>query len=170
MMKKSNKKIEKKIETPKLTPKQLKFCEAYLKTGNGTQSYKDAGYKVSNDKVAEANARKLLANRGVKAYVTKLMDDLRKPEIASADEVLQYLTRGMRGQIEEEVVTTIGSGNGYSKVTKVKKQISAKDANKCAELLAKRYALLTDRQEINATVSVPQIVADIPDGEDDVDE
>ena len=46
----------------KLTEKQKRFAEEYIKLGNATQAYIDAGYSVTKREVAEANARKLLGN------------------------------------------------------------------------------------------------------------
>lgn len=46
----------------KLIVKQEKFADLWSETGIGTQSYIDAGYKVTSRIVAEANARKLLGN------------------------------------------------------------------------------------------------------------
>nr|WP_237446583.1 terminase small subunit [Shimazuella alba] len=45
-----------------MTPKQKEFADLFIKSGNATQSYIDAGYKATNKSVAEANARKLLGN------------------------------------------------------------------------------------------------------------
>jgi phage terminase small subunit len=47
----------------KLTPKQKKFADLFIKSGNATQSYIDAGYKATKKSVAEANARKLLGEK-----------------------------------------------------------------------------------------------------------
>ena len=49
-----------KIDTVKLTHKQEKFVLNYAKTGNATESYKQAGYKFTTDEVARVNATKLL--------------------------------------------------------------------------------------------------------------
>lgn len=51
-----------------LTPKQLKFIERYLATGNATQAYIDAGYK-GRGKVAGANASRMLENDGIRAAI-----------------------------------------------------------------------------------------------------
>lgn len=51
-----------------LNPKQLKFVERYLATGNATQSYIDAGY-TARGKSATNAASVLLENDGVKAVV-----------------------------------------------------------------------------------------------------
>jgi len=44
----------------KLTPKQSKFAEAYVRTGNGAQSAREAGYSDSNRNVLDAGASQAL--------------------------------------------------------------------------------------------------------------
>ena len=77
-------------------------------------------------------------------------------EIAEAEEVLKYLTKGMRGQLKEEVVVVVGSGDGFSEAQIVNKNISIKDSNKCAELLGKRYGLFTEKieQQIDTDLTI----------------
>lgn len=63
----------------KLTPKQKAFADNYLINGyNGSQAYKDAGYKWKNDNVAKASASQLLANPNVADYVRKRMERIEK--------------------------------------------------------------------------------------------
>ena len=52
-----------------LNPKQLKFVERYLLTGNATQSYIDAGY-AARGHAAEACAERMLRNAEVKKAIT----------------------------------------------------------------------------------------------------
>jgi phage terminase small subunit len=47
-----------------LNPRQLKFAERYLATGNSTQSYIAAGY-ISRGHAAEVGAQQLLRNTEV---------------------------------------------------------------------------------------------------------
>ena len=55
----------------RISPKQEKFCQEYIKTGNATQSYILAGY---DEKAAEQNASRLIRND----KVSKRLDELRK--------------------------------------------------------------------------------------------
>lgn len=138
----------------KLTPKQEKFCLEYIKVGYTGQAYINAGYKAKNKVIAEANGRRLLEKEYIKNRINKLMKEFKSKEIADADEVLKYLTKGMRQELKEEVVVTEGIGDGCSEVRVVTKKISLKDSNKCAELLGKRYRLFTEKVEasVNQTV------------------
>lgn len=53
----------------------------------------------------------------------------------------------MRQELEEEVVVMVNKGEFTSEPQTVKKKISIKDSNKCAELLGKRYGLYTEKIE-----------------------
>ena len=148
----------------KLTIKQKAFADYYIELGNATEAYIRAGYKATKREVAEANARKLLGNNSVKNYIDERMKQIDDERIASAKEVLMYLTKGMRQELEEEVVVTVNTGDYISEPLIIKKKISIKDANKCAELLGKRYRLFTDKVEAD----VNQVV--VFTGEDELED
>ena len=52
-----------------LNPKQIKFCELFVQTGNATQSYLRAGYKAKTDTSAQANSSRMLLNDMVQAHI-----------------------------------------------------------------------------------------------------
>ena len=79
--------------------------------------------------------------------------------------MLEYLTKVIRNEEEEEVVVTVNVGDFQTEVQKVKKEISAKDKIKAAELLGKRYSLFTEKVDLEANVGVT-IVDDIGSLED----
>lgn len=125
-----------------LTIKQQKFADLYIETGNATQSYIDAGYKASKRKVAEANARKLLAKYLVKEYIENRMKELQQDTIASQEEVLQYLTRVMRGEEKDQF--------GFD--------ASLKDRTDCAKLLGQKYG--TFKEKVDLTGNIPVVIQD----------
>lgn len=155
----------------KLTPKQEKFCLEYVKVGFTGQAYINAGYKAKNKVIAEANGRRLLEKEYIKNRINELMEEVKSKDIADAEEVLKYLTKGMRMELEEEVVITENIGDYMSEAKLVKKKISIKDANKCAELLGKRYRLFIDKVEadvnanVNSTKKLDSILEQL-DGDD----
>lgn len=73
---------------------------------------------------------------------------------------MEYLTKILRNQEQEEVV--IVSENGEI----IKKDVSIKDRNKAAELLGKRYALWTEKVDLDGNVGVTIIddVGNLNDG------
>lgn len=135
----------------KLTEKQKRFADYYIETGNATESARRAGYKGKNlNNVASEN----LAKVGVKSYIDEKLKVLENERTASAKEVLEFLTKSMRGELEEEVIVVEGTGDGTSEARKIKKQIGLRERIKSAELLGKRYRLFTDKVEVEGVVPV----------------
>lgn len=85
-----------------LSEKELKFVEAYLEHGNGTRASKEAGYGYKSDKVHGVNASKLLAKAIIREYIDDHNAQLRKSTIATAQEVMEYFTRVMNGEINDQ--------------------------------------------------------------------
>lgn len=152
----------------KLTEKQRIFCIEYLKDLNGTRAYKVAYPHVKNDNTAAAAASRLLRNVKIKSYIDEKMKEIEDKQIAKAEEVLKHLTAAMRGEIDEEVVVTENIGDYESRARIIKKQISAKDRIKAAELLGRRYSLFTDKVDIEGNLGVT-IIDDVSSDEDEED-
>lgn len=131
-----------------MTERQKRFVDFYIQTGNAAEAAKKAGY---SNKYANANARKILQNTTIRKAVEERLAELESARIADAEEVLRHLTAVMRGEIQEEVIVVEGSGDGYSSARVLTKQISEKDRLKAAELLAKRYGILTDKVKLDVT-------------------
>ena len=123
----------------KLNTRQKAFCEYYVACGNATESAIKAGYK---EKYAGVNADKLLKNTNVSKYIKKIMEEHANNRIAKAEEILEFLTATLRGEVTEEVVV---GGFGKSATEKI---------IKAAELLGKRYRLFTDKVEVEGVVPV----------------
>lgn len=143
-----------------LTEKQKRFCDYYIETGNATEAYKKA-YKNNNQRASESNGSRLLSNDKVKNYIDERLKQIESKRIADAKEVMEYLTKILRNQEQEEVV--IVSENGPEII---KKDVSIKDRNKAAELLGKRYALWTEKVDLDGNVGVTIIddVGNLSDG------
>lgn len=143
-----------------LTEKQKRFCDYYIEIGNATEAYKKA-YKNNNQRASESNGSRLLSNDKVKNYIDERLKQIESKRIADAKEVMEYLTKILRNQEQEEVV--IVSENGPEII---KKDVSIKDRNKAAELLGKRYALWTEKIDLDGNVGVTIIddVGNLNDG------
>ena len=150
-------------QSQKLTLKQKAFCDYYIESNNATESYKKA-YSCKSSRTAEVNGCKLLRNTKIEDYINQRIKKIENNRIASATEVLEYLTRVMRGEEKEEVVTTVNTGNGYSEIQKVIKEPGIKDKTKASELLGKRYRLFVDRVEADVNNFVTF------EGENDIEE
>lgn len=115
----------------KLTAKQRLFADEYIKSGNATQSAIKAGY---SDKYVATNTDKLLKNTKLKAYISAKMAEIESHKIADAKEVLQYLTRVLRGEETEEVPDNVNGGV-------VERKPLIRDRTAAAREIMKRYPL-----------------------------
>lgn len=116
----------------KLTTKQRKFADEYIKSGNATQAYKLA-YSTKNMSPTSINseATKTLRKPIVKTYIDSRLKELSNSKILSAQEVLEYLSRVVAGKETEYVATSKGV---FPDVP-----VSAKDRISAAKELLKRY-------------------------------
>ena len=136
-----------------MTNKQKRFCEEYLVDCNATQAAIRAGY---SEKTARQTAAEILSKPDIKAYIDDLLEKMKDKTIASAEEVMQYLTSVVRGQSTSSVLSLCG--DGCQEV--IEKAPDEKERLKAAELLGKRYGIFTDK--MNFTGAVPIIVDDVP--------
>ena len=137
-------------------------CERYyIETGNITEAAVKAGY---SKKTARVIGQENLLKPAIKGYIDEKLEAMQDERTASAKEVLEFLTKSMRGEIKEEVVVVEGTGDGTSEARMVKKQIGLRDRIKSAELLGKRYRLFTDKVEVDGVVPVMIV------GEDELEE
>ena len=118
----------------KLTPKQKAFADYFIETGNATEAARRAGYKKPNVQGSQ-NLEKL----SIKSYIDERLSKIEDSRIAKGEEVLQYLTKVMRGEEKDQFGL----------------DASLQDRTKAAELLGKRYRLFVDKVEsdLNATVN-----------------
>lgn len=122
----------------KLTPKQKAFADYYIELGNAEQAAIKAGYSKA---YARGNAHKLVANSCISKYIDERMKAVEAKRIASGDEVLQYLTSVMRGQVKDQFDL----------------DPSLQDRTKAAELLGKRHRLFTEKVEVDNSAEVEKV-------------
>lgn len=137
----------------KLTIKQKKFADEYIKTGNSTQAAINAGY---SEKTAYSIGSNNLKKPYIKSYIDERMKQLEEEAIADQAEVLKYLTRVLRDEEREDVLVNVG--NYEQEIQSMK--VSAKDRIKAAELLGKRYGSWTDKVDLNSSEGI-KIIDDI---------
>ncbi|GHC27577.1 terminase small subunit [Leuconostoc lactis] len=140
----------------KLTPKQKKFADEYIKTGNATQSAIEAGY---SKKYANTNAPKLLQNTTLKQYIEKCMAEIASNRVMSYTEAVELLTSIARGEEKETVVVATPVS-----VEKVEKEADLKTRISALKEILKRYPnndKLIEQQirKLSAEADVAQIQA-----------
>jgi phage terminase small subunit len=129
-----------------LTRKQKAFCENYIANGgNATQAAIDAGYKPNS---AKSVGSENLSKPDIAAYIRDLSKPTEEKRIASAEEVLEYLTmvvdakkKELRGEAAETVKTA--------------------DANKAADLLGKFHQLYVERIKVDDDSAITIKIADL---------
>lgn len=137
------------------------FADFYLETGKIYESAIKAGY---SENYAKTNASKLLEKDSVKKYIDEQLEKIQSQRIATVTEVMEYLTKGLRQELEEDVIVVEGSGDGCSDARIMKKKIGIKDSNKCAEMLAKRFGILSDKFSVEG--NIPVVIS----GDDDLED
>ncbi len=138
-----------------LTDKQKRFCEEYIVDSNATQAAIRAGY---SERTANEQGARLLAKDSVKTYIKELMDDRKSDTIASAEEVMRYLTSVIRGKSVSHVLAR--DELGAERI--VEKPPDEKERLKAAELMGKRHQLFTDKVQVDG--NVPVMIVDDLDG------
>ena len=121
----------------KMNEQQKIFADYYIETLNAYESAIKAGY---SETYAKAQSYKLLDNVGIKDYIKERLEAKSAERIASQDEILSFLTQVMRGEVEDQLGL----------------ETPVKERNRAAELLAKRYGLLTDNVNVNGKVVIFQ--------------
>lgn len=111
-----------------LTPKQRKFADYYIESGNATESAKRAGY---SEKTAQAIGCENLSKPLVKSYIAQITKADAEKRIASADDVLQFLSDVMAGKVKDQFGL----------------DASLQDRIKAGQELMKRYAVADIRQQ-----------------------
>lgn len=125
------------LEYEKLTEKQKRFIDYYIETANATESAKKAGYSSKTAKnIGAENLTKL------NFFIQEKLKGKESKRIASQEEVLQYLTKVMRGEEKDQFGL----------------DAPLQERTRCAELLGKRYGTFVDKKEItgmeNVTIKV----------------
>lgn len=130
-----------------MTPRQQKFCDEYLISGNATDAAIKAGY---SSKTAKQTGSENLSKPNLRAYIDEQLNKIHSAKIADAEEVMKYLTSVMRGEHTEQVLKL--AGDGFQTITDI--DVSAKDRLKAAELVGKRYGLFTEKVGLEGAVPV----------------
>ena len=102
----------------------------------------------------------MLTNANVKNYIDEQLENLKSERVADQQEVLEFLTSVMRGEVTEPLL--ILDGEGTQRMVMAKPSVSTRKS--AAVDLGKRYSLFVDKQEIT------QRTIEIKVGEWDADE
>lgn len=114
----------------KLTPKQKRFCEEYLKSGNATEAAKKAGYKESSAcEIGNQNLRKLQ----ISSYIKRRMEEQDAALVADANEVLQFYSAVMRGEVKDQFGIDASLSDRLKAADSLSKRLAAAELKPNAE-------------------------------------
>ena len=117
--------------TRKLTPKQQRFADEYIKSGNAADAARKAGYsKRSARSVGQEN----LTKPDIKQYIDERMAEIASKRIMDATEAIELLTSIARGETKETVY--IGTAEG---VYEKHKEADLKTRISATKEILKRY-------------------------------
>lgn len=126
----------------KLTPKQRKFANEFIKTNNAYQSAVNAGYSKN---YASVGTKKLLENVRIQNYIQQKTGDVEKRESVEADEVLKNIYRISAGkEIERH----------YVKIDNLAKEVAGGD-----DSIEARMEYMTDETTITPASTKEQVAA-----------
>lgn len=125
----------------KLTERQRRFADEYIICGNASEAARKAGY---SEKTAFRSGQENMQKPAIRNYIDERLSELRSEKVADQQEVMEFLTSIMRGEVKE--VMPLLDGDGYQKVVEVVPNAQARKA--AAELIGKRHAMWTEKSEI----------------------
>ena len=131
-----------------MNEKQKRFVDEYIIHANVYRAAINAGY---SENYARTNASKLLAKDSIKDYKDKRLEEMKNKRTADAQEVMEYLTAVMRGEMKDEALLVVPTGDFESEVQRHDQRADTSQRTKAAELLGKRYAMWTDKQITDTT-------------------
>lgn len=143
--------------TKKLTPKQRKFAEEYVNTGNASEAYRrayDVGESTSNDVIA-VKASELLSNGNISVRV----NELQKKEAEDFQITRKEVADGYFKMIKSwEYLMDLAAKENLTKEQKakfylLKEMVKGSDYRGAYDSIAKMFGLnAPDKQEIEQTV------------------
>ncbi|WP_455390182.1 terminase small subunit [Lactiplantibacillus pentosus] len=135
----------------KLTPKQQKFADEYIKSGNAADAARKAGYsKRSARSVGQEN----LTKPDIKQYIDEQMAEIASRRIMDATEAVELLTRIARGEEKETVISSTPEG-----VYESRKEADLKTRISAVKEILKRYP--GDDKLVKAQIRKAEADADI---------
>jgi len=133
-----------------LTPKQEKFCQAYVETSNGAEAYRQAYNSKAKPQSQAVEASKLLADPNIALRVESIREALRANHGITLQDLLNELEEARKAALSAETAQSSAAVNATMSKAKLlgfDKPENRKDDEK--------------PQPLNITFEVRQPVADV---------
>nr|WP_036257262.1 terminase small subunit [Megasphaera sp. UPII 135-E] len=142
----------------KLTEKQERFIDYYIETNNASEAARLAGY---SKRTAKSMGSENLTKPAIQQAIEKRLQELKNERTATLQETLEFMTAVMRGNVEEEVVVTEGTGDGCSESRIMPKKPSVRDRLEAAKELERRLGRFVDLEKEEQQLRIEKLKADI---------
>lgn len=126
-----------------MTAREMKFIEEYVISGNATRAAIAAGYSA---RCANRQGYKLLRRPQICAEIKLRLEKISDAKLAETQEVMEYLTRVLRG--EEKTVVVVASGKKIEIPAPIAERIKA------AHMILKRHGAY--QQDMKVSVSATE--------------
>lgn len=155
-----------------LCDKEISFANEYIiNKGNPYQAALSAGYKPRTAQHAyewleetlknPTSKRHLPYKPELRKYIDEQIASFQTDEIATAEEVMKYLTSVLRGESESEVLVVEGQGMGISEARLIKKKPDEKERIQAAREMGRILGI--SKEKLDITSSQVMIVDDVPE-------
>lgn len=138
----------------KLTIKQKKFADEYIRIGNATQAAINAGYRP---KAAGQMGNENLKKPQIAEYINAKLKELDAKKTMQIQEIMEELSAIARGEVKEERLDKDGD------IVKTRPLFA--DRLKAMDMLGKRYGMWNGMAQESASQTV--IIDDMTDGDED---
>lgn len=146
--------LRKVVVVLKLTIKQKKFADEYIRIGNATQAAINAGYRP---KAAGQMGNENLKKPQIAEYINEKLKELDVKKTMQIQEIMEKLTSIARGEIKEERLDKDGG------IVETRPLFA--DRLKAMDMLGKRYGMWNGMAQEAASQTV--IIDDMTDGDND---
>jgi len=119
-----------------LTPLEAKFIDIYIEEGNQQQAVIKAGYKTNTPR---QYAQTILKKDYIGNEIAYRLKKLEEKSIATAEEILQYFTKVMRGEVEDQ----FGLEAPLSERTKAAQELAKRKIDMVNKVNGKETATVT---------------------------
>lgn len=142
----------------KLSIKQQRFADEYIKSGNATSAYVSAGYSKNK---ANTNATKLLQNTTIKKYIKERIEQAQEESLMGITEALAISASIARGEPQKAYSKKYDHlTNEIERETTYTVTPDFEERQRSIDHILKVHGAYLDRKEINATIT-PDFVDDI---------
>lgn len=114
--------------------RRRKFVDEYILTGSATEAARRAGYA---EKYISRQGHSLLKNPEVRSAIDERLAQIDSEKILKQQQLLEFLSAVVRGEIKDETALTKMTGKGCSEIVCVELRTPTRERIRAAELLLK---------------------------------